>query len=413
MNKQLTDFNFFDPKVIEDPYEFYQIALAEAPVYHVPDSNIYLVTKYDTITKALKQPNLFSNKFGALLEGRGSTDAEIKAELEKGWPQADTLLTNDPPSHTRFRKLVNLAFSQKRVNEMQDDIRGVANGLMDKFIDDGQCEFMHAFSVQMPVAIIAEQLGADRSEAKQFKKWTDAFADRLGGMATRERELECAKLVVEFQHYMHAKLEERRVKPTDDLLSDLVHAKTEGEEPLNDAELLSIAQQIMVAGNETTTNTMAGGLLLLLQNPEQMAKVRADTSLIPNMVEEILRLESATSGMWRMVTDDAELEGVAIPKGSMLHVRFAAANRDPAKFDNPDAFDVARRNANKQMAFGHGIHLCVGQMLSRKELVIAYQTIFERMDNIQLASGKNDLKHMANMMLRGLKELYITFDKKG
>lgn len=412
MNKQLTDFNFFDPAVIEDPYEFYQLALEQAPIYPVPGTNIFLVTRYDTVAAALKRPDLFSNKFGALLEGRGSTDEEIKAELQKGWPQADTLLTNDPPSHTRFRKLVNLAFSQKRVNELESHIREIANELIDEFIDDGECEFMQSFAIKLPVAMIAEQLGAHRSETPKFKEWTDAFADRLGGMASRERELECAKLVVEFQHYMFEKLEYRKTNPQNDLLTDLVQARIDGEEPLNDAELLSIVQQLMVAGNETTTNTMAGGLLLLIQNPDQLALVMEDKKRIPNMVEEVLRLESATSGMWRMVLEDTELDGVQIPKGSMLHLRFAAANRDPEKFEDPDAFKATRKNANKQMAFGQGIHVCVGQMLSRKELNVAYEIIFDRMENIQLAEGKNDLKHISNMMLRGLKDLHITFDKK-
>jgi len=412
MNKQLEDFNFFDPEVLEDPYEFYQLAHEKAPVYHIPGTNIFLVTRYETINEANKHPHIFSNDFSAMLEGRGATDDEIKKILAKGWPQANTLLTNDPPSHTRFRKLVNLAFSMKRVDAMEEYMRDIGNDLIDTFIDDGECEFMEAFSIQLPVAVIAEQLGGHRSEAALFKKWTDAFADRLGGLASREREIECAECIVEFQHYMHEKLDRRKTDPQDDLLTDLVQARIDGEQPLNDPELLSIVQQLMVAGNETTTNTMTGGLLNLIRNPDQQAMARADRSLIPNMVEEILRLESASAGLWRMVREDTELEGVQIPKGSMLHVRYAAANRDSEMFENPDSFDITRKNANRQMAFGVGIHKCVGQMLSRKELVVAYNLLFDRLDNIQLAEGKNDLKHVPNMLLRGLKELHITFDKK-
>ncbi|MEM6682020.1 MAG: cytochrome P450 [Pseudomonadota bacterium] len=411
MNKQLEEFNFFDPEVLEDPFEFYQLAQEQAPVYAVPGTNIFLVTKYETITEANKNPMLFSNDFSAMLEGRGSTDEEIKAILAKGWPQANTLLTNDPPSHTRFRKLVNLAFSIRRVNAMEDYMRDIGTELIDKFVDDGACEFMQAFAIQLPVAVIAEQLGAHRSEATTFKKWTDAFTDRLGGLATREREIECAECVVEYQHYMHEKLESRKSNPQDDLLTDLVQARIDGEQPLTDAELLSIVQQLMVAGNETTTNTMTGGLLQLIRNPEQQAMARADRSLIPNMVEEILRLESASAGLWRIVREDTELEGVKIQQGSMLHLRYAAGNRDAEVFENPDSFDVHRKNANRQMAFGVGIHKCIGQMLSRKELNVAYNLLFDRLDNIQLAEGKNDLRHVPNMLLRGLHELHITYDK--
>ncbi|MEO0412057.1 MAG: cytochrome P450 [Pseudomonadota bacterium] len=411
MTKPLSEYNFFDPALIEDPFEFYQAAMAQAPIYQIPGTNFFLVTKYDIVAKALKRHDVFSNNFGAMLAGSNAEDPDVKAILDEGWPQADTLLTNDPPSHTRFRKLVNLAFSQKRVNQMEEYIRSIANELIDQFIDDGECDFMQALAIPQPVAVIAEQLGADRSEAATFKRWTDAFADRIAGNYGKEREIECAKDVVEFQKYMFEKLQERKNKPQDDLLTDLVQARIDGEQPLTDAELLSIVQQLMVAGNETTTNTMAGGLLQLIQNPEQMAKVRAERKLIPNMVEEVLRLESATSGMWRVVKEDTELEGVSVPAGSMLHLRYAAANRDPDKFENPNDFKVDRKNANKQMAFGQGIHVCVGQMLSRKELCIAYDIIFDRLNNIQLAEGKNDLKHMPNVMLRGLKELHITFDK--
>ncbi|MEM9289481.1 MAG: cytochrome P450 [Pseudomonadota bacterium] len=412
MNKPLSEYNFFDPELIEDPFDFYQAAMEEAPVYNIPGTNIFLVTKYDIIAGALKRYDVFSNNFGIMLEGQSAKDPEIQSVLEKGWPQANTLLTNDPPSHTRFRKLVNLAFSMKRVATMEDYMRQTANALIDQFIDDGECEFMQSMAIPMPVMMIAEQLGADKSEWKTFKRWTDAFADRIAGTMGKERELECAQLVVEFQHYMFEKLEARKTNPQDDLLTDLVQARIDGEQPLTDAELLSICQQLMVAGNETTTNTMAGGLLLLIQNAAEQAKARENRKLIPNMVEEILRLESATSGMWRVVLDDTELEGVQIPKGSMLHLRYAAGNRDPEKFENPNAFIADRKNANKQMAFGQGIHVCVGQMLSRKELAVAYDIIFDRMENIKLAEGKNCLTHMPNMMLRGLKSLHITFDKK-
>lgn len=412
MNKQLSDFNFFAPEVIQDPFEFYQLAIKEAPVYKIPDTNIFLVTSYDVLRKALKRTDVFSNDFGALLAGKGAEDPEIKAELDKGWPQADTLLTNDPPSHTRFRSLVNMAFSQGRVNAMEDYIRDIANDLIDDFSADGEMDFMQSFAIPLPVAVIAEQLGGHRSETKMFKAWTDAFADRLGGMISRERELECAKQVVEFQNYMFEKLEYRKTNPQNDLLTDLVQARIDGEEPLNDAELLSIVQQLMVAGNETTTSSFAGGMLRLIQNPDQLSKVLADRSLIPNMVEEMLRLESPSAGLWRVVKEDTELDGVDIPKGSMLHVRFAAANRDPAKFEDPDAFDVERRSAKKQMAFGYGIHLCVGQMLSRKELTVGFEILLNRIENLALAEGKNDFKYMPNMLLRGLKELHMTYDLK-
>jgi cytochrome P450 len=408
VNKPLDQINFFAPDVLEDPFEFYQAALAERPVFKVPGTNIYLVLGYDLISEACKRIDDFSNDFGAVLSGQRAQDPDVKAILDEGWPQRDTMLTADPPAHTRYRKLVNLAFSMRRVDAMEADIRSIARGLLDQVAPKGRAELVHDFAVPLPVAVIAEQIGLSRDDTPMVKRWSDAFADRLGGMISKQRELECAREIVDFQKFMKVKLDERRARPVDDLLSDLVNARIEDERPLDDAELLSILQQLMVAGNETTTSTMAGGLLLLIQNPAELAKVRADRSLIPNMVEEMLRLESPSAGLWRVVKRDAELGGVQIPAGSMLMVRFAAGNRDPSKYENPDAFVADRANARTQMAFGKGIHMCVGNMLARKELVVAFEEILDRLDDIALAPGA-DLSHVPNMLLRGLKRLDITF----
>jgi cytochrome P450 len=227
-------------------------------------------------------------------------------------------------------------------------------------------------------------------------------------MISKERELECAAEVVEFQHAMKAKIDARRAQPCDDLLSDLVNAQVDGERPLDDAELLSILQQLMVAGNETTTSSLAGGLVQLIRNPDQAEKVRANPALIRNMVEEILRTESPTAGLWRVVKRDCELGGVPLKAGTMLMLRFAAANRDPARFPDPDVFDVERKNANSHLAFGRGIHMCVGNMLSRKELAVAFELLIDRLDQIEIVDGAA-LTYPPNMLLRGLSALPIRF----
>ena len=408
MNVAVQPIDFFSAEVLADPFAAYQQAIAFCPVYPMPGAGVTMVLSYELIAEATTRIDDFSNDFSAILSGLRSADPDVMAILEKGWPQQDTLLTADPPNHTRFRKLVNLAFSMKRVEALEAHMRGIATRLIDGFIGKGECEFVRDFAMPLPVQLITEQIGIDRTDFATVKRWSDAFTDRLGGMISKERELECAAEVVEFQHGMKKKIDARRAQPCDDLLSDLVNAQVDGERPLDDAELLSILQQLMVAGNETTTSSLAGGLVQLIRNPDQADKVRADPSLIRNMVEEILRTESPTAGLWRVVKRDTELGGVPLKAGSMLILRFAAANRDPARFENPDAFDVERKNASSHLAFGRGIHMCVGNMLARKELAVAFDELLRRIDQFEIAD-ETAMTYPPNMLLRGLSALPIRF----
>lgn len=413
MNDMSSPPSLLDPGVMQNPFPLYQWAIANAPVMPVPmgEMTLYFVSSYELVSEAAGRVEDFSNAFTETLSGALSLDPDVKAILDEGWPQMDTLLTADPPTHTRFRKLVNLAFSMPKVNALEGAIRDKVTRLIDGFIDKGKCEFVEEFGVPLPVQVICEQLGFDLSEQGNVKRWSDAFADRLGRMISKERELECSREVVEFQHAVKAKIDERRSAATNDLLSDLVNARIDGETPLDDAEILSIAQQLMVAGNETTTHSLAGGLVQLAQAPEQIAKVRENPKLIGNLVEEVLRTETPTAGMWRVAMRDTTLGGVDIPKGATMMLRYAAANRDPAKYPDPDRFDVERTNARTHMAFGKGIHMCVGNMLSRKEMTVAFEELIRRLDDIRIAEGAV-LEVAPNILLRGFNAVPITFRKR-
>lgn len=330
--------------------------------------------------------------------------------MAQGYPFENTLLTNDPPSHRRFRGLANRAFTPRRVAQLESNVRAIANDLVDAFIHDGRVELVHQFGVPLPLTVIADALGVPRTDLPIFKKWSDDTVAPFGGMITLEREVECARSTVEFQHYFAAKLEERRAQPQDDLLTDLVNARFEGEKPLTTAEILSILQQILVAGNETTTNMIASAMLLLLQHPEQMAAVHADHSLITNLVEEALRIEAPVQGLFRIAKVDTELGGVKVPAGARLAVMYGSGNRDESKFSQADRFDVCRANAKDHLAFGHGIHFCLGAPLARLEGKIAFETLFPRLQTIRLAEDKNDFTHMPSFILRGLKALHLEFD---
>ena len=411
MNEIAATKSFFHPEVLSDPFDFYREHTPSRPVYFDEPSKMWIVMGYDLVAEVTSRVEDFSNNFQAALSGNRAETPEVKAILEEGWPQVDTLLTADPPKHTRFRKLVNLAFSMPKVNRLEDHIREIADRLIGGFIDRGEVEFVSEYAIPLPIRMIAEQLGLERSDGPNIKRWTDAFVDRLGGMMDAEREKQTAREVVEFQHVITRLAEERRKQPQQDILSDLVNARVDGERPLDEAELLSIVQQLMVAGNETTTSSLAEGMALLAQNPDELTKVQADPSIIPNMVEEILRLASASSGIWRIATRDAELGGETIPAGAMVMLRYHAANRDPAKYEEPDRFIADRKNARTHLAFGKGIHMCVGNMLSRKEMTVTFQQLLPQITDLRLADGYAPA-YPPNMMLRGLTRLPLTFERR-
>lgn len=404
--------SLFAPQTLVDPFDYYREAHAAGTrIEHLPEMNTFVVFSYDLCSEATARTEEFSNNFGALM---GADDPEINAILAEGWDNPPTLLTADAPVHTRNRKLVNLAFSAPRVNAIEGDMRTKSIELIEAMADKGACEFVEAFAIPLPVTMIAQQIGLD-NDIDQVKRWSDAAVDRFSQLADRQRELECARSFVEYQKYMKSKIDERRANGGDDLLTDLVEARVEGETPLTDEEIMSIMQQFMVAGNETTTSTLAGGLLQLIRNPDQMEKAKAaaggrNPKLIQNLVEEALRYETPTAGMWRVVLRDTELGGIAIPKGAMLQLRYAAANRDPTRFENPDKFDVERQNARAHLAFGKGPHMCVGNMLSRKEMFVAFDELLERLTDFSIAD-EGAITILPNILLRGVTRLPIRFKR--
>ena len=404
----LADFNPFDPAVLSSPIEFNRRLVNEAPVYRDPHTKLVLVSSYERVLDALKRHEDFSNRFGEAMGGRSAPREELTQIMKEGYPTVNTMLTADPPEHKRFRSLVNKAFTPRRVDRIEGEIQKVADELIDAFIGEGRCRVISQFCVPLTLTVIADQLGVPRSDLPQFRRWTDGFVAQLGGMASGDAEIEAARLIVEYQHYFAERLAEARSAPRDDIISDLVRARIEGERPLDTSESLSIIQQLLVAGHETTASAIAAGLVLLIEHPDQMALVREDPSLIPNMIEEVTRLATPTQNMWRVATRDCKLGDFQVSKGDFIFVRYAAANRDPAHFPDPDRFDVRRENASEHLAYGHGIHFCIGAMLARKEMLIAFRTLLSRLDDLQLAPNQT-LTHKPNMLLRGLSDFELEF----
>jgi cytochrome P450 len=331
---------------------------------------------------------------------------EVQQVLKEGYPEVATLVTSDPPAHTRFRSLVNKAFTPRRIAEKEGRIRAIALELIDGFEADERADFVWQFAYPLPMTVIAEILGVPPADMGRFKRWSDHAVERLSVGLPVERQVECARAIVEFQHYFSERIEERRQEPRDDMLSDLVRARIEGQEPLSRAEMLSILQQLLVAGNETTTHMLGSLIVLLLESPERWQAVRGNAELAARAVEEALRMEAPVQGLFRTTTCEVELGGVTLPPGSQLQLLYAAGNRDANEFPQPEAFELTRPNANSHLAFGGGEHFCLGAALARLEGRIALQVLGARLPNLRLEPGQS-FTHVPHFFMRGYEHVYV------
>ena len=415
IDKKLKDVDIFDPELMGCPHSFFKKLRDEAPVFQDPTTGIFQVSKHELICQVARDAKLFSNQFGAVQRSGGQEYPQEAADIliNEGYPPVDTMLTADPPRHTRYRSLVDKAFAPKRVSELGPNIEEKINFIIDQFYDSGKCEVTTQISKQLPIRVIAEQLGVPLDDYDKFSNWSDAFVAQLSGTSSPEEHIEIAKKLVQFQQYFANKLDESEDNVSDDILSDLANLTFEDDDGVNrkleKSEQLSIIQQLLVAGNATTAHSISEAIYLLIANPDQMDLVLNDYKLIPNMVEESLRLLTPTNNMWRIATADTELGGVKIPKNSLIIIRYGSGNRDEDLFENPDKFDVTRKNARRHVAFGQGIHVCIGMNLARKEMYTAFPIILDRLKNMRFGEG-NDFVYSPNVLLRGLNKLNIEFD---
>jgi cytochrome P450 len=412
LSRPLGETSPISAEALTCPHELNTRLRREAPVYRCPHSGIVYVSDYETVRRVAKDHETFSNRFGQVMRSRDDEDPRLRQVLAQGYPPVDTMLTQDPPVHRRYRGLVNQAFTARRVATLEPYIEHLCHQLIDDFAPAGECELVEAFAERVPMTVIAEQLGVPLSDYHLFKSWSDAFVAQLSQMASADQEIEAATRIVEFQHYFVSRLEERRLDPRDDIITDIVHARFEDERPLDIPEMLSILQQLLVAGNETTTHCIAEGVLLLIRNPHEHRLLCDDPQRMETFVEEVLRLASPVANMWRLTRRDTEINGVAVPAGTLVQLRFSSANRDEAVFERPHELDVCRRNARHNVAFGHGVHMCIGASLARKEMAVAFRVLLERLDGLALACAEDQLDYPPNVLLRGLSRLPVRFRER-
>lgn len=412
----LDSVNSFDFQILQDPHPYFTRLREEAPVYRDPNSGFVSVATYELVTQVCAQPKLFSNGFGEVLRSgsKKQIDPEELAALKRVRPVANTLLTADPPDHTRYRKLAMKGFSMKRVEAMTAYVETVVHELIDGIEDKGGVEFKSAFANHVPMIVIADALGVPREDMDTFRLWSDAFITQMNGLATKEARIEAAGRIADYQDYFIAKIAEKRANPTEDVISDLVHADLaeEGDtRKMTEAELLSIFQQLLVAGNETTAHTLTAAMFYMISNPGLEQLLRDRPEKVPNFIDETLRYLSPTNNMYRVATQDAEIGGVAVKKGELILLRYGSANRDEGHFANGQTFDVDRANAKDHLAFGAGVHRCIGAQLALKEMATAWPILLKRLKGFRFAEGKNSFMYLPTILMRGVFELHVTFEK--
>jgi cytochrome P450 len=403
------DFELGSEEVERCPYPFYAAMRQRCPVYRFPDGSGYFLSKHADVLAALMQPSHFSSHRPTLGQG----DPEFEAIAAEGYPEVPTLTTNDPPSHTRYRRLISRSFKRPMIVRMEPHIRAIVNLLIDRFIDDGRAEFVGQFADLLPSYVIADLLGEPREMQPQVKQWAIAITGAVSKIIPRGQALEYKRQFVDFQHHYAAEIERRRADPGDDLISEFVTATGEDDERLSTVEILDILRVIVNGGNETTAALIGNAMYFLLREPEKLAEVCADHTLIPNMLEEAVRLDSPSQWLPRMIEGEpAQVREVRIPVGSRVLMGWASANHDEDVFPDPERFDI-HRDTRAHLAFGHGAHFCPGAALARAESRIAFEELFRRLDDIRPAEAIEATRYTAQPIIRHLDRLPIEFTAVG
>lgn len=415
----LADFNPFDPDTLQCPFPHYAQMRTEEPVKHIPSLGMYLVTRHDQVLEVLRNPTRYSSVFGGASMPLSEEDrAKTHAVIAEGYPRVPTMLTADAPEHTRYRRLVSKAFTPRVIAELEPVIRNIANRLIDAWPTDGPIEFVEDYAVPLPVEVIAHALNVPESRMADFKRWSDDSIAGIGTQISLEERLRAERGVNEYQHYFAEQLELRRTEPRDDLLTNLLNARIEDDDPdvadqrpLDMAEMLSIVQQLLVAGNETTTKLLTETVRLLSEHPDHWRRLKKDPALAGPVIEEALRLSTPTQGMFRIAAEAHDLDGVAIPEGARIVAVFASANRDETVFPDPDTFDPSRENLRDHLAFGKGMHFCLGAALSRLEGKVTLEEFAKRIDDFTIDEDSQHV-YFPSFLLRGLTRLDVSVTKQ-
>lgn len=412
-----------DSETVRCPYPVFDQLREHDPVLWFDELEAFVITRYDLIVEALRKPELFSSRnttgpttdrqLKSVMRGLLADDPELRSMIERRRTYGTTpvLVRADPPVHSRQRAIVNRAFSPSVVRSLEEDIRALAERLVDSFSADGLVELASEFAVPLPMTVIATALGVELERMDDFKRWSDGI---VGGVGRNDMGPEELALVVRsraaLEDYLLRIMQQREAAPTEDLTSRIVHAEVDGER-LTVHEALDMLVQFLIAGNETTAKLITATALRLATDPELAAAMRAEPERIGGLLEEVLRLEPPSSGNYRIATEDCELGGVPIPAGSALWLVYAAGNRDDGRFEAPEACRVDREFTSPHLGFGLGAHYCLGAGLARAESRIAIETLLRRFDSIELAIDPVSVEYERSYLVHGIRSLPLVLGR--
>jgi cytochrome P450 len=398
-------FAYPSPDVVESPYPFYAALRDEAPVHRLPDGT-WLVSRWDDVVRVVRDTETFSNEIGPIND-QILGGPRVGGDASGPWPLPFT----DGGAHREQRSFCARIVVRDRLSWYEPRITRLVDELIDGFAGQGAAEFRSAFAEPLPRRVMMETFGFPREDEQDFVRWTSGQGPVGSKLASSDEQAAEQQRRLELGDYFRTKILERREQPTDDFLSEIVETQVERDGELDLPYLLAEVANLFAAGNGTTAHMLVSTMLLLVQHPAELDRVREERALIPTMLEEAMRLESPVQWLQRIVKTDTELAGVTIPAGSLVLVLWGAANRDGRKFDDPECFRIDRPAVAKhQTAFGYGIHMCVGAPLARLEGRIAFGRLLDRLANLRLA-GPDPITHIPNINQRAPTAVQIEFEE--
>lgn len=398
------DIDILCSEAIADPYTYFARLRETAPVVWDARYRSWIVTRHDLITTALKDARFSSNRIAPFIDSKladPDTDPGIRQAFDilRNW-----LVFQDAPNHPRIRGLVRQAFTPKAVARMEDSVRAISLELVAALPASGEFDLDKAFAYPLPALVIAEMLGVPAAERDRFKGWSENIAPIVsGGLDDPDRYTRASLAMAELIEFFTDLLNHFAEHPADNLLTALVQARDEGD-ALTQIEVIATCTLLLFAGHETTSNLITSSMLALLQNPSELEKLRAGDVTIRNAVEELLRWDGPGKAVTRVLAEDVELGGELLREGQRVFFVLAAANRDPAVFDDPDMLKLDR-DTSRHAAFGHGVHFCLGGALARLELWVALPILLEALPSVRLAD--RELVWQQVFLTRGLQALWL------